>query len=169
MENRGSQGDRVRGGRLVRAGSADIQEGNRGMGQFKRVKGKNGKTVYMNSSGGGFAPTRQYTDRIAQGKQSKGRGAGMIQESKAKRSRSLQGVSAMKRGRLVARGGAATAALGALGAVGSVKAGERYRADRVRQMDQALNPLPDNARPTPAVLSDRSRQEALRRARLNGR
>jgi len=131
------------------------------MGQFKRVQGKNGKTVYM-KPGGGFAPTRQYADRIAQGKQARSRGAGMIQESKSKRSRSLQGVSAMKRGRLVARGGVATAALGALGAVGSVKAGERYRTDRVRQMDQALNPLRENA-------SQNDMREALRRARINGR
>jgi hypothetical protein len=137
--NSGSRGDKVRGGRLVRAGADDVRSGQRGLGQFRQVAGKDGKTRYM-KPGGGFAPTKGLNEQIQRGKDVAGKGRGMIAGAGLKRSRSAAGVKAMKRGRLVARAGGAAAVLGAAGAVGSVAAGERYRGKRVRQMDAALNP-----------------------------
>ena len=139
--NSGSRGQTVRGGRLVRAGGQLIYEANKGLGQFRRVKGSNGKTVYMKPAGG-FAPTKAFQDDIKQGKTIRTTGAGQIATAKTRRVKAIQGIGQMRRGRLVARGGIGAAALGGLVALGSVAAGERYRTKRTRSMDTALLPPP---------------------------
>lgn len=138
--NAGSRGERVRGGRLVRAGRDQVAEGNQGLSQFKRVQGKDGKTRYMNPTGGGFATVKPFTDLQAAGKQTVERGGSMIRSAGFKRQNALSGLKAMRKGKLVARGGAAAAVAGGALAVGSVAAGERYRSKRVRQIDGALRP-----------------------------
>lgn len=137
--NRGSRGMDVRGGRLIRAGSDQVREGSRSLGQFKRVTNKNGTTTYL-KPGGGFAPTKQFTEQISRGNQTARQGEAFVSSAKSRRAKAVAGLKQMKRGRFVARGGAIAAGLGAATAVGSVAAGERYRSRRVRQMDSALNP-----------------------------
>jgi hypothetical protein len=138
--NSGSRGDKVRGGRLVRAGSDDVRSGKQGLAGLRKVPGKDGKVRYMNPTGGGFARTKGFNEQIAQGKQTAQRGGSMINESRGKRQRSLQGLKMMRKGRLVALGGALGASVGGATAVGSVAAGERYRAKRVQERDAALHP-----------------------------
>jgi|GEM_PF-2622684 len=137
--NAGSRGQTVRGGRLVRVGGQMIDEGNKGLGQFRRVAGKNGKTVYI-KPGGGFAPTKAFQSTIAQGKDTRAAGGAQISSGKLRRVKAIEGVGQMRRGRLIARGGVGAAALGGVAALGSVAAGERYRSRRARAMDDALRP-----------------------------
>ena len=138
--NAGSRGERVRGGRLVRAGQDQVMEGHQGLTALKRVKGKDGKVRYMNPTGGGFASVNPLKDLQAAGKQTAERGSSLIRSAGFKRQNALSGLKAMRKGRLVARGGAAAAVAGGALAVGSVAAGERYRAKRVEQIDGALRP-----------------------------
>ena len=154
--NSGSRGDAVRGGRLFRAGSASVAEGREGLGQFRRVKGANGKTVYM-KPGGGFAPSKQFTSMIEQGKDSVRRGGQLAFEAKGKRARAVEGLSAMKRGRLVRRGGIGVAVAGGVAALGAGAAGERFHSKRTQRREAARSFVPV------------ARQQELRRLeRVNG-